>query len=63
MCENGILLTIPQLMARWQVSRSTLDTWRRKGLPTVEDGKVGPGNHVVRFRLPDVEKWEKDHSK
>jgi excisionase family DNA binding protein len=50
-------LTKQQLAARYQVTQTTVDNWRaRHGLPWFAVGRV------VRFRLRDVEAWERERT-
>lgn len=51
------LLTITQLCELVQVSRSTVDRWRKKGLPCIKAGRS------VRFEEKEAMAWIKNHSK
>lgn len=45
------LLTTEDLMLKYKVSRSTIDRWRKEGMPF---SKIGRG---VRFNEDEVQKW------
>lgn len=45
------LLTTEDLMVKYKVSRSTIDRWRKEGMPF---SKIGRG---VRFNEDEVQKW------
>lgn len=52
------MLTVHDLMSRWGVTERTLRNWRRRG--------IGPrwtrlSFRCIRYRVEDVERWEKDH--
>ncbi len=47
----GRLLTSKELQEKYSLSRSTLDRWRKEGMPY---GKVGRG---VRYDEDEVDKW------
>lgn len=47
----GSLLTSAELQNTYKISRTTIDRWRREGMPYI---KVGRG---VRFDEDDVRKW------
>jgi len=53
--DSEVLLTTEDLCARWQVTPASIYGLRyeRKGPPSV---KIGKG---LRFRLADVEAWER----
>ena len=49
---NGKLLTEKQLVKYIQVSRTTINKWRRKyGFPFIKIGAV------VRYKMSDVDDW------
>ena len=49
------LITIKELQEKYSISRSTIDRWRREGMPSI---KVGRG---VRFDEETVDKWISEH--
>lgn len=49
------IITLEQLAEMYSISRTTIDRWRREGMPFQ---KVGRG---VRFDLQEVENWIKDN--
>ncbi len=49
------LLTVRQLCDHWQVSRMTLNTWRKRGDFPPE---IRLGDRSIRFRLCDVTAFE-----
>lgn len=51
----GKLITSQELQAVYSISRSTVDRWRKEGLPFI---KVGRG---VRFDEDDVYEWIKNN--
>lgn len=56
---SEILLTPKELAARWKMGTRGLDRWRYTGL--------GPrfvklGHKTVRYRLADVEQWERNRT-
>lgn len=50
-CRVGKLITSKELQEIYSLSRSTIDRWRREGMPSM---KVGRG---VRFDEDAVRKW------
>jgi predicted DNA-binding transcriptional regulator AlpA len=60
MSTNMQLLTPEQLAKRWSVSAGTLANWRykRTGPDYV---RLGGGKGMVRYRLTDIERWEKEN--
>ena len=57
---SNVYLTTEELAARWRMTRIGLQDWRRagKGPKFIQlEGKHGP----VRYRLVDVEDYERDH--
>jgi excisionase family DNA binding protein len=50
-----MLLTLRQLSDRLQLSRTTIDRWRKEGLPCE---KIGKG---LRFDEKEVAKWIKQY--
>lgn len=51
-----VYLTTKELARRWNMAPQTLDSWRAKGKGP-KWIKLGP--KMVRYRLADVEVWEK----
>lgn len=51
----GKLITIQEIQTIYSISRSTVDRWRKEGLPFT---KVGRG---VRFDEDDVHEWIKNN--
>lgn len=47
----GNLLTSAELQSTYKISRTTIDRWRKEGMPFI---KVGRG---VRFDEKDVKDW------
>jgi excisionase family DNA binding protein len=48
------LITIQQLCDLLQVSRSTVDRWRREGLPYE---RIGKGGRSIRLNEDEALKW------
>ena len=46
-----VYLTSKDLEKKYQISRSTVDNWKKEGLPFIKIGRS------VRFDEKDVEKW------
>lgn len=56
---NKQLLTMNDLVERYQVARQTFYTWQKKhGFP--KGLKIGGA--AVRWRMEDLEKWEESRS-
>jgi excisionase family DNA binding protein len=54
--EQAHYLTVAEVAARLKVSRVALWQWRRRGLfPKA----VRIGTHAIRFRVADIEEWER----
>lgn len=53
-------LTLDDLAKRWEVSRRTLDHWRKTGRPMPQHCRW-MGMRPVRFLLSDVEKFEQEN--
>lgn len=51
-----MLITEKQLLAHLQVSRNTLNHWRKEGLPYLKLGR-----RLIRYKLEDVERWIEQH--
>ncbi len=49
-------MTVKQLCDWLKVSRTTVDKWRRKGMPFIKEEKL------VRFNKDEVEQWLKQKS-
>ena len=45
------MITVKELMAIYQVSRTTIQHWMKKGLPYYKTGRL------VRFDAAEVDKW------
>lgn len=62
MSPDTAWLTIEQLSDRLQIPVKTLRDWRYRGYgpPGVKIGPGRRGNGALRYRLADVEKWERD---
>lgn len=54
------VLTPEQLASRWDLTTGTLRNWRSKGLGPAYI-RVGWGRGRVRYRLVDVEAYERRH--
>lgn len=50
-------LTLDELAARWNVTRRTLNNWRRTGRPMPQPCRW-LGNKPVRYLLSDIEEFE-----
>ena len=48
-------LTLNELAEKLRLSRSTIDTWRREGLPFIKMGRN------IRFDEDEVMRWIKEH--
>ena len=46
-----LLLTLKQLSDKLQISRSTIDRWRKEGLPYIKMGRC------IRFKEKEVTEW------
>jgi len=51
------LLTVGDLCRWLKISRSTVDRWRKDGLPYIKTERL------IRFNRKEVEKWLKEHTK
>jgi DNA binding domain, excisionase family len=48
---NNELLTVEELSDILKISRTTIDRWRKEGMPFM---KIGRG---IRFEFEDVKRW------
>lgn len=51
----GKMITSKELQEIYSLSRSTIDRWRKEGLPVVKVGRS------VRFDLDNVQEWIAKH--
>lgn len=51
------LYTTKDMEEIFQVSRFTLNNWRKKGMPVIKIGAT------IRYNLDDVKEWVEEHSK
>lgn len=51
------MLTTTDIMTKYKVSRSTVDRWRKQGLPFIKIGKS------IRFEEKKVQEWINENSK
>ena len=50
-----VYLRSKDLEQKYQVSRATIDNWKKQGLPYLKIGRA------VRFDEAEVEKWIREH--
>jgi hypothetical protein len=59
--RDGKLLTTEELAQRWSMDSGSIENWRNAGKGPIFI-KVGIGGAApVRYRLCDIETWEKKH--
>ena len=54
--DSKIYLTTNDIMRKYSVVRSTVNNWRKEGLPIVRFGRL------VRFEAEEVDKWLRNKS-
>ena len=52
---SKVLLTTEELMAKYKLSRATIDRWRKEGMPFSKIGRA------VRFDEDKVQEWIKSN--
>jgi prophage regulatory protein len=54
--QTETYLTVAEVVGRLKISRVCLWEWRKRGL-FPKPVRIGP--HAIRFRMADVEEWER----
>jgi len=52
-----VYLTSRDLESKYKVGRTTIDRWKKEGMPYIQKGRV------IRFEESKVDEWVKDNPK